>query len=124
MKKIILILLIVSSFASAQESTPNPRKNEVRVDVLQAILSSKASISYERFLDSDFSYGINVNFTNSSKVRNDFEEGNTNNLPKYEFNPYVRYALSKGKKTIISQRFLVRIMEANSKKLYTKLIKI
>jgi hypothetical protein len=98
MKKTILLLLFVSNFATAQESTPNPRKNEFRVDVLQAILSSKASISYERFLDNDFSYGINVNFTNSSKVATDFEEGNTNNLPKYELNPYVRYALSKGKK--------------------------
>lgn len=91
--------MLFSTLANAQESTPNPRKNEIRVDVLQAILSSKASISYERFFDNDFSVGFNVNFTSSNKVKNDFEEGYVNNLPKYEFNPYVRYALSKGKKT-------------------------
>lgn len=99
MKKFILILLMFSALANAQESTPNPRKNELRVDVLQAILSSKASVSYERFLDNDFSVGFNVNFTSSSKVKTDFDEGYVDNLPKYEFNPYVRYALSKGKKT-------------------------
>lgn len=99
MKKLILIIVLFSAFAQAQESTPNTRKNEVRVDVLQAILSSKASVSYERFLDNDFSVGFNVNFTSSSKVKTDFDEGYVNNLPKYEFNPYVRYALSKGKKS-------------------------
>jgi hypothetical protein len=99
MKKIILILLLFSTLANAQESSPNPRKNEIRIDVLQAILSSKASFSYERFLANDFSVGFNVNFNSSSKVKRDFEEGYVSNLPRYEFNPYVRYALSKGKKT-------------------------
>ena len=65
MKKLILLILLFSTFAQAQESTLNPRKNEVRIDVLQAILSSKASISYERFLENDFSVGCNVNFTTS-----------------------------------------------------------
>ncbi|MGV9004393.1 DUF3575 domain-containing protein [Flavobacterium sp.] len=99
MKKLILIILLFSAFAQAQESMPNPRKNEVRVDVLQAVLSSKVSLSYERFLNTDFSVGFNVNFSGSSKIKNDFDEGYVNNLPQYEFNPYVRYALSKGKKS-------------------------
>ena len=73
------------------------KKNEFRIDVLSAVLSSKASISYERFLANDFSVGINVNYSDSKKLTEDFEDGYTNNLPKYEFNPYVRYALSKSK---------------------------
>lgn len=99
MKKLILILLLFTSLANAQENTPNPKKNEIRIDVLQAILSSKASVSYERFLNNDFSVGININFTSSSKVKEDFDKGYQNNMPKYEFNPYIRYALSKGKKS-------------------------
>jgi hypothetical protein len=73
------------------------KKNEFRVDILSAILSSKASLSYERFFSGDFSAGLNVNYSNSNKLENDFNNGYRNNLPKYEINPYVRYALSKSK---------------------------
>jgi hypothetical protein len=97
MKKIIIALLLVSSLVSAQESIVSDRKNEFRVDILSAILSSKLSISYERFLANDFSIGLNVNYSDSNKLTKDFEEGYTSNLGKYEINPYVRYALSKGK---------------------------
>ena len=40
---------------------------------------------------------FNVNFSNSSKLNDDFDNGYRNNLPKFEFNPYLRYALSKSK---------------------------
>ena len=98
MKKIIVALLLFSGIVNAQnESAISDKKNEFRVDVLSAILSSKISVSYERFFANDFSVGLNVNYSDSNKLTKDFEEGNTNNLGKYEINPYVRYALSKGK---------------------------
>lgn len=97
MKKNILILLFFSVAMQAQEGILSSKKNEFRVDVLSAIISSKASLSYERFFENDFSVGFNANFSNSNKLNEDFDNGYRNNLPKYEFNPYVRYALSKSK---------------------------
>ena len=82
----------------AQENTVlASKKNELRVDVLSAIIYTKASLSYERFFGKDFSTGFNVNFSNSNKLNDDFDNGYRNNVPKFEFNPYLRYALSKSK---------------------------
>ena len=95
MKKVLIVALLISGIINAQESGISSKKNEFRVDVLAAIMSKKISVSYERFLGNNFSTGINIGYTNSDKVKQDFEEGYINNMPKYEFNPYVRYALSK-----------------------------
>ena len=82
----------------AQENTViSTKKNEFRVDILSAIVYTKASLSYERFFGKDFSTGFNVNFSNSQKLNDDFDNGYRNNVPKFEFNPYLRYALSKSK---------------------------
>lgn len=98
MKKLFCMLLLLSLTSQAQENTVlTNKKNEFRVDILSAIVNTKASLSYERFLKKDFSTGFNVNFSNSSKLNDDFDNGYRNNLPKFEFNPYLRYALSKSK---------------------------
>jgi len=98
MKKLFCLFLLISLASQAQENTIlTNKKNEFRVDVLSAIVYTKASFSYERFLGKDFSTGINVNFSNSNKLNDDFDNGYRNNVPKYEFNPYLRYALSKSK---------------------------
>ncbi|MGL2967432.1 hypothetical protein [Flavobacterium sp. XGLA_31] len=98
MKKLFSLILFFSLASQAQEnSIIAGKKNEFRVDVLSAIVSAKASLSYERFLGNDFSAGFNVNFSNSQKLNDDFDNGYRNNVPKFEFNPYVRYALSKSK---------------------------
>lgn len=73
------------------------KKNEFRVDVLQAIAYGKIGLSYERFFEGSFSVGVNANFSNSHKIEADFNNGFRNNIPRYEFNPYLRYALSKSK---------------------------
>lgn len=95
MKKILIVALFISGIVNAQESGISSKKNEFRVDALAAIMSKKISVSYERFLGNNFSTGINIGYTNSDKVKQDFEEGYINNMSKYEFNPYFRYALSK-----------------------------
>lgn len=98
MKKLFCLFLLLSLASQAQENTVLAnKKNEFRVDVLSAIVYTKASFSYERFLGKDFSTGFNINFSNSNKLNDDFDNGYRNNVPKFEFNPYLRYALSKSK---------------------------
>ena len=98
MKKIICLLFLFPLALQAQENIViSTKKNEFRVDILSAIVYTKASLSYERFFGKDFSTGFNVNFSNSQKLNDDFDNGYRNNVPKFEFNPYLRYALSKSK---------------------------
>lgn len=98
MKKLLYFLLLLPLLTVAQEdSVLANKKNEFRVDVLSAIVYTKASISYERFLGNDFSTGLNANYSNSNKLNDDFDDGYRNNVPKFEINPYLRYALSKSK---------------------------
>lgn len=100
MKKIILFFLLFTIAINAQEKKVlSDKKNEFRVDLLSIITTGKFGISYERFLPKDFSVGVNANFLNSSNTETKFDAGFRNNLPIYEINPYVRYALSKSKKS-------------------------
>jgi len=100
MKKFIFIALFGCQFMNAQDSIPvsklTDRKNEVRIDVLSLIASSKVNLTYERFLNRSFSVGVSGSFANSDKVNDDFDSGNRNTIPKYEITPFVRYNLSKG----------------------------
>lgn len=99
MKKLLFVLLLCCQFAHSQDSTRvsklSDRKNEVRVDLLSLIASSKLNLTYERFLGR-FSVGVTGNFANSDKVNEDFDEGNRNTIPKYEVIPFVRYSFSQG----------------------------
>lgn len=97
MKKMLFLLLFAPMFVLSQENKLEAKKNEVRFDVLSVITSGKFGLSYERFIGSDFSLGLNANFSSSNKTKSDFNASSRNNLPKYEVNPYVRYALSKSK---------------------------
>lgn len=101
MKKLICLFFLLPLALQAQEGAENTvianKKNEVRVDVLSAIVYQKASLSYERFFANSWSTGFNVNFSNSNKLNEDFDNGYRNNVPKFEVNPYLRYALSKSK---------------------------
>ncbi|MGC4039975.1 MAG: DUF3575 domain-containing protein [Flavobacterium sp.] len=101
MKKLLCLFFLLPLALQAQDGGENTvlanKKNEFRADILSAIVYTKASLSYERFFGGDWSTGINVNYSNSSKLNDDFDNGYRNNVPKYEFNPYLRYALSKSK---------------------------
>lgn len=97
MKKLLFLFLLFSLNSQAQDSPLLAKKNEFRFDVLSLLTSSKISVSYERFVGNSWSVGINTNFSNSKKLNEDFDNGYRNNVPKFEFNPYVRYALSKSK---------------------------
>lgn len=99
MKKFLFLALLCGQFASAQDSVSSglaDKKNEFRVDLLSLVALSKYNLSYERYLGKgDFSVGLSVNYANSKKINDDFDEGNRNTIPKYEIIPYVRYKLSK-----------------------------
>ena len=97
MKKLLVILLLITAGVHAQEDSANARKNEFRIDLLSLIVSSKLNVSYERFLNDDFSVGVTGSYADSKKVNDDFDSGYRSTLPKLEINPYVRYNLSKGK---------------------------
>lgn len=96
MKKLLFVLLFSPLFAQAQDETPLTRKNELRVDVLSIVAFSKLNLSYERFLNKDFSVGVTFGYADSKKVNDDFDSGYRSTLPKYEVLPFVRYNLSKG----------------------------
>lgn len=102
MKKLLLLALISIQCIHAQESKKTPdsiamrnKKNEFRIDLLSLAVQSKLNLSYERFLNDDFSIGVFGGYANSNKLNDDFDSGYRNNLPKYEINPFVRYNLSK-----------------------------
>ncbi|MBF6608605.1 MAG: DUF3575 domain-containing protein [Flavobacterium sp.] len=96
MKKVICILLLLPIFAAAQDDPAPIKNNEFRIDVLSIVAFSKLNVSYERFLNKDFSIGVTVGYSDSKKINDDFDSGYRSTLPKYEVLPFVRYNLSKG----------------------------
>lgn len=130
MKKIIFFLFFSTFILQAQTSILADKKNEIHVDVSSVILSGKYGISFERFLEKDLSFGFNANFSNGNKNKEDFDSGYRNNLPNYEINPYVRYALSKSKISYYFAEFfasanggdfkeIVRVLDENNNEYYT-----
>lgn len=101
MKKLLLIALFSTQIIAAQEATDSAtaailnKKNEFRIDLLSLIGSSKLNVSYERFLNKDFSVGLSLGLISNEKTDDDFDRGYRNTLPRYEVVPYVRYNLSK-----------------------------
>lgn len=95
MKKLLFLLLLASQIGTAQEALLLNKNNEFRVNALSLIASSKLNISYERFLNKNFSMGLTTSYSDSKKVNDDFDAGYRNTFPKYEIVPFVRYNLSK-----------------------------
>lgn len=100
MKKILMAAaLCCCGLLQAQDDKTglDARRNEARVDLVSLIGLSKYNLSYERFLGERFSLGLTVNYANSKKINDDFDEGNRNTMPKYEIIPHVRYRFSQSK---------------------------
>lgn len=90
-----MLALLYIPILNAQETTKIDKKNEIRVDVLSLVTTSKLNVSFERFLDKRASIGVTTGFLLGGKTKDDFQDGVRNNLPKYEIIPYFRYNLSK-----------------------------
>ncbi|WP_445713831.1 hypothetical protein [Flavobacterium sp.] len=102
MKKIsVIFCLFLSAISFSQtnlDTIASPilaKKNEVKLDVLNLISNGRLGITYERFLNNDFSVGITGMFLNKSSKKDNFLTDNTRTLIDYQIIPYVRYALSK-----------------------------
>ena len=96
MKKFLLLLLLCGPLMNAQDTISglSAKRNEVRVDLLSLVAFSKYNLSYERYTAGRFSLGLSLNYANSNKINDEFDEGDRDNLPKYEITPFVRYRLS------------------------------
>lgn len=101
MKKLILLFLLGFQFVQAQDTIPKSvlyqKRNEIRVDVLSTAFS-RFNLTYERFLNKNYSVGLSGVFSNSKKVQDDFNKGNINTFSKYEIIPFIRYNLSQGQR--------------------------
>jgi len=98
MKKFLLLILLCGPLMQAQDKASGlaAKKNEVRVDLLSLVALSKYNLSYERYTGDKFSVGLSLNYAKSNKISDDFDEGNRDNIPKFEVTPFVRYRLSEG----------------------------
>ncbi len=102
MKKILLAALFSCGFLQAQETdslSMLARRNELRTDVVSVITDSRFNMSYERFLNKDWSLGLSVGYADSDEINEDFDRGYRNYRPKYDVTPFVRYNLSKSLKS-------------------------
>lgn len=102
MKKLLLLFLLSFNFLQAQDTIPKSvlshKKNEIRIDVLATVFS-RLNITYERFLNKNYSVGVSAFFSNNKNAQDDFDEGSINNFTKYELIPFVRYNLSQGQRS-------------------------
>lgn len=130
MKKIsyiLVLLLSVGAFAQSNETMTTDtivspilaKKNEVKVDVLNGIAFGKLGISYERFLNKDFSVGITGMMFNKKSKTDDFLTDDTRTLIDYQVIPYVRYALSKSASSLYYLEGFVNINGGKYKELTT-----
>jgi len=130
MKKIsyiLVLLLSVGAFAQSNETMTTDtivspilaKKNEVKVDVLNGIAFGKLGISYERFLNKDFSVGITGIMFNKKSKTDDFLTDDTRTLIDYQVIPYVRYALSKSASSLYYLEGFVNINGGEYKELTT-----
>lgn len=121
MKKLaFLATLLFFQFTNAQDSTAvetvspiTHKKNEIKIDVLSLIARSRFHVSYERFLNKDFSVGLSGSITKSNKKEDDFENGFNKTLQQYEVNPFIRYSLSK---SAVSYYFVEGFVSVNGGK--------
>ncbi|WP_313807371.1 hypothetical protein [Flavobacterium sp.] len=125
MKKLFLLALFSVGTVSAQQQQDSTevvspialKKNEVRFDVVSLITETKIHLSYERFLNKDFSVGLSAISAQSSKKKDDFESNFNRTLPEYQIIPYVRYSLSKSQ---VSYYYVEAFASANGGKFKTQ----
>lgn len=107
MKKVLILLFLATQMLWSQD-TSSPElsgKNEIKFDVLGAFGYNKYQMVYERFLNNGFSIGVSGAILDTDKPKKEFSEGFNRTLPEVEINPFLRYNLSKGKKSYYFAEF-------------------
>jgi hypothetical protein len=100
--KFYTILLLFSITFQAQKiknDVPSilNRKNEIRIDFGKFLISSRLQLTYEHFLNKDFSVGMSAMLLNEDENKSDYLFNGTR---KYQLEPFVRYSLSKNIKSL------------------------
>lgn len=130
MKKISLLFLVFLSLSTYAQSTENTstdtivspilaKKNEIKLDVLNLTAFGKLGVSYERFLNQDFSVGITGLIFNKKSKNDDFLTDDTRTKIDYQVIPYVRYALSKSATNLYYLEGFININGGEYKELKT-----
>lgn len=96
MKKSILLLFAFTLLCKAQETKQNATNNEIRVELTRLMVSSGFHVSYERFLNKDFSFGSSILLYGENQ--DNFDYDNELQQLHFKFEPYARYSLSKSVK--------------------------
>lgn len=93
MKKILIIGLLGIQFTYAQDTNKSSfgGNNEVRLDILSLIATTKIQLTYEHFLSQSFSVGLSGAVYASQSDKDDFEKGYDRTLPQTEITPFIRY---------------------------------
>jgi hypothetical protein len=96
------ILLFFSITIQAQKNKNEDfsilnRKNEIRIDFGKLLISSKLQLTYEYFLNKDFSLGISAMLLNDDENKTNYLFNSTR---KYQIEPFIRYSLSKNIKSL------------------------
>ena len=123
-----VLFLSVGAFAQSTETTATDtivspilaKKNEVKIDVLNLAAFGKLGISYEHFLNKDFSVGITGMMFNKKSKTDDFLTDDTRTLIDYQVIPYVRYAMSKSATNLYYLEGFVNINGGEYKELTTR----
>lgn len=94
MNKYFIYFVFLSYFGFSQNNDSiSFKKNEIKVDFFNLLILNKASITYERMLNKDFSVGVSVLKTIQSHIENQFNSNNQDKILLFQITPYVRYNL-------------------------------
>ena len=109
MKKILFLLVIVTTFSSfAQDKT-----SEIRLNAFSVIAFKQLDLTYEYIFSEESSVGLDVVIGLSKKANNAFLKGNQ----KYVITPYYRYSVPED---IVNGLFLEAFLAANGGENYIK----
>lgn len=104
--KLFFLLFSVQCIFAQDTTAPELKgKNEIKFDVLGLIAYNKYQFGYERFFNKGISVGVNYTIADTDQAKKEFTQGNNRTLTEVEINPFLRYNLSKGKKSYYFAEF-------------------
>jgi hypothetical protein len=94
MKKYSIFFVFISYIGFTQNNDSiSFKKNEIKVDFFSLLVLNKASVSYERLLNEDFSVGVSLLKTTQSHIENQYNSSIQDKIVLFQITPYIRYNL-------------------------------